>query len=193
MQHAHTHTHSFSLSHTHTVTEQGLIRTLTQTLIADPALFPADLLSLYCAKSVLLLWNKTFYAEREKESDTVRVIPIRGNQFGAHPPIFHSCPFYSSPLISPFIIFTLHSPTLPHPDSTYLQFPLLSLSPAQPCPLPLFSSHLLALRVFHRVKCAHESSCILWFKSYWLSVWHLFKFIRGHLTWCMTKMSSYAL
>ena len=52
----HTHTHTNTLK----VTEKGLIRTLTQELIADPALFPADLLSLYCAKSVLLLGNKDF-------------------------------------------------------------------------------------------------------------------------------------
>lgn len=49
----------------HTVTTQGLIRDFTQTLIAEPAVFPADVLSRYCAKSVLLPQNDGVHAERE--------------------------------------------------------------------------------------------------------------------------------
>lgn len=58
-----TYTQPHTHRDTHPVIEQGLIRTLTQTLIAEPALFPADFLSSYFAQSVLLLWSKTSRAE----------------------------------------------------------------------------------------------------------------------------------
>lgn len=138
------------------VTDQGLIRTLTQTLIADPALFPADLLSLYCAKSVLLLWNKTSHAEREC---VMRVIPIRGNQFGVHAPIFHLTSLYLSPLISPFIIFTLYSQSLLHPDSTLpkISSPFSRLLATS----DRFASCLLTLSVFHRGNSVYGASYVI--------------------------------
>lgn len=108
---------------TYKITEKGLITSLTQTLIADAALFPADLLSLYCAKSVLLLWDKDFVCwERESEREYSQSDEIRLKN------ILTSLSFYltllflphSFVLTSPFISVTLRSPTLTHPQQLYL-------------------------------------------------------------------------
>lgn len=93
--------------------------------MADPAVFPADLLSLYCEKSGLFFFflNKTPHAERM----IVRAIPIRRNQFGVHPPSFTPVPF-TRLLLS---LLLLSSPCTPKLflilTPVHLQFPLPSL------------------------------------------------------------------
>lgn len=73
-----------------------------------------------------------------KNSKPEKVKPMRGNQFGAHPSIFHSFPFYLAllSLLSPCSLQLFLTPL-------YLQLALLFLSF---CPT-LPSSHLLTVQV----------------------------------------------
>lgn len=147
-QEEYTSIHTNTYTDTSTVTEQGLIRPLTQTLMADPAVFPADLLSLYCAKSVLFFLFKQDFPcwENDSEGNTNQGKSVWGTSS-----VFHSCPLYSSPLISPFIIVTLYSKTLPHSDSS---LPAISSSLSL-----ILSSSAIVLPLnsvgTHRVKCIH--------------------------------------
>ena len=127
-----THTHTHTLRHTDRINQNFDPNTNCRPSTIS-CWFVITLLCKVCSFPL-----KRGFPSWKRESDTVRVIPIRGNQFGVRPPIFHSRTLYSSPLISPFIIFTLHSPTLPQPDSTLpaisspssLLLPLLTLTPS---------------------------------------------------------------
>lgn len=95
--------------------------------------------------------------------------------------IFHSCPLYSSPLISSFIIVTLYSKTLPHSDSCS---PAISSSLSLILPISAIVLPLNSVGT-HRVKCIHGTCgwlpqyrirklSILRLKCCWPSVWFIF-------------------
>lgn len=147
--------------------------------MADPAVFPADLLSLYCAKSVLffLLFKQDSPCwENDCEGNTNQEKSVWSTSS-----IFHSCPLYSSPLISSFIIVTLYSKTLPHSDSCS---PAISSSLSLILPISAIVLPLNSVGT-HRVKCIHGTCgwlpqyrirklSILRLKCCWPSVWFIF-------------------
>lgn len=148
--------------------------------MADPAVFPADLLSLYCAKSVLFFFflNKTPHAERM----IVRAIPIRRNQFGVHPPSFTPVTF-TRLLLS---LLLLSSPCTPKLflilTPVHLQFPLPSplFFPSLPLSCLLTVLVLTGSSVFMEpvVDCLSilriRKLSILRLKCCWPSVWFIF-------------------
>ncbi len=133
VHHEHTHTRTQAHAHRH---RAGINQNFDPNTNCRPSSISCwFVISLLCKVCSFTL--KQDFPCCERVSDTVRVIPMRGNQFGVHPPIFHSCPLYSSPLISPFIIFTCTLQLSLILTPLYLQFPLLSLVFCRTLPLLL--------------------------------------------------------